>query len=80
MLWFLVLFFGGLGLIIYREKVQRVSGDIGFAEKYLGPGGTFQFYLLLGIAMVFISIIYVTGGLDAFIENTIGRFFIAPNR
>ena len=41
---------GGLLLIIFREKIKNVTGNIGFAEQYLGVGGTWTFYALLGVA------------------------------
>jgi len=78
-IYFLLLFFGGLGLVYYRDRVQRFTGSIGFAEKYLGMGGTFHFYLLLGIAFMVISILYITGTLDFLIENTVGRIFFLPD-
>lgn len=74
----LILFFLGLALVIYRERVQAFTGDIGFAEKYLGTGGTFTFYLFLGIGTMIFSILYVTGASDAFIDNTVGRIFFRP--
>jgi len=75
---FLLLFATGLALIRYRERVQSFTGSIGFAEKYLGPGGTYSFYLLLGIATCVGSILYLTGTLDGLLEGTIGRFFFRP--
>jgi hypothetical protein len=75
-LYFLILFAIGLGLIVYREKVQRISGNIDFAEKYLGNGGTFNLILLVGIGFILFSIFYITGTLDGIVESTVGRFFI----
>lgn len=75
-IYFLCMMAIGLGLIVYREKVQRITGNFAFAEKYLGQGGTFHFILLLGIGFIIFSVVYVTGTLDAAIQSTVGRFFI----
>jgi hypothetical protein len=72
------LFGGGLALIYYRERVQRFTGNIAFAEKYLGTGGTFRLYLLLGIGATIFSILYITGTLDSALQSTLGRFFFTP--
>jgi len=74
-IWFLVGFIGGLAMIAYREKVQRVTGNFAFAEKYLGNGGTFSFFILLGLGIILLSIFYITGTLDAIINATAGRVF-----
>ncbi|GEM_PF-883409 len=76
-MWFikaLFIFFAGLGLVVYRERVQRFTGAIGFAEQYLGVGGTFTFYIFVGVGAMFFSILYATGTFDS-IAFFIGKFF-----
>lgn len=75
-IYFLSMMAIGLALIVYRERVQRITGSIGFAEKYLGQGGTFNLILLVGMGFIVFSVLYITGSLDAAIQSTIGRFFI----
>jgi hypothetical protein len=65
----------GLLLIKYRAKVREFTGLIGFAEKYLGSGGTYTFYLLLGAALIFLSVLYATGQLQSFLANNFLRYF-----
>lgn len=65
----------GLLIIKYREKIQRVSGPIAFAEKYLGPGGTFSMYLLTGCGTVILSILYAFGIIQSIIEKAASPFF-----
>lgn len=77
-IYFLFFFCLGLFIIRYREMLQRVSGNFNWAEKYLGNGGTYSAYLLIGLAMCFLSIMYVTGTLDGFLESTFGRFLPRP--
>jgi hypothetical protein len=75
-----LIFLIGLGFVMYREKIQRFTGDMAFAEKYLGTGGTYRLYLLLGIFMMVFSILYLTGTADVLIDNTIGRIFIGGEK
>lgn len=51
----------GLALIKYRERVYQWTGPIGFAEKYLGNGGTFTLIVIVGSIMVLLSISYFLG-------------------
>jgi hypothetical protein len=65
----------GLLLIKYRAKIREFTGLIGFAEKYLGSGGTYTFYLLLGALMIFLSVLYATGQLQSFLSNNFLKYF-----
>ena len=55
----------GLALIVYTEPIKRFTGSIGFAEHYLGSGGTYSFYKLLGVLILIIAVLWVTGTLEA---------------
>jgi hypothetical protein len=77
-IYFLFMFFGGLALVVYREKVQRFFGDFPLAEQWLGAGGTFTFILLVGLFVMVGSIFWITGVLDFVVQGTIGRVFITP--
>jgi hypothetical protein len=65
----------GLLFIKFREQIHRVTGDVGFAEKYLGQGGTFTFFLLLGSATVILAILYMTGVLQSILPEMFGPYF-----
>lgn len=53
---FFVGVFGGILLIIYHKKVAQVVGfRIGWAEKFLGPGGTYTAYILFGIIAIILG-------------------------
>lgn len=65
----------GFLIMIYRGKIRDITGDIGFAEQYLGSGGTYTFYILLGIAVVFICVSYALGAFQEFFSGTFGMFF-----
>jgi hypothetical protein len=76
---FIVLFGLGFLLVKYREKVQRFTGDIGLAEKYFGAGGTFTFYLLVGVFMMVLAILMVTGATEG-ITNIVKKFLLIPGK
>jgi hypothetical protein len=53
----------GLGVAGLKFNYQLVgfTGHVGFAERYLGAGGTYFFFKLLSIAIVIGGILYMTG-------------------
>lgn len=63
----------GFLFIIKTDQIGRFTGDIPFAEKYLGTGGTYGFIKLIGLAMILLSIMHLTGGLDLFMNATVGK-------
>jgi len=66
---------GGFLLLIYRSKVKDLTGDIGFAEKYLGVGGTWTFFILLGIGFFIFGLMWMTGTFQSGFESFLGSFF-----
>ncbi|MDP3975889.1 MAG: hypothetical protein Q8P95_03140 [bacterium] len=76
---FFILLSLGFALIYYRERVQSFTGNVGWAEKYLGVGGTFNLYLLLGLLTIIFAFLYLTGTLDSVLQSTFGRFFLIPD-
>jgi hypothetical protein len=65
----------GFIIMIYRSQLKQITGEIGFAEQYLGSGGTYTFYILLGIGIVFLSVSYAFGAFQDFFGSTFGMFF-----
>lgn len=65
----------GFLLIVYREKVQRLTGDISFAEQYLGGGGTYTFFLVLGVMIFVGGLMWATGTLQAWFGSSLGAYF-----
>lgn len=61
-------------MIVYCEKVVNFTGEIPFAEKYLGTGGTYTFVKILGLLTTIMSFMWITGGLDVFLKSTLGIF------
>jgi len=67
MRWFLsiLLFVVGLALTIYYRKITEMIGmKIGWAEKFLGSGGTYYAYFLFGIVAFVLALLLATGVVD----------------
>ena len=62
-------------LIIYRVPIKHFIGNIGLAERYLGPGGTFTALVLIGILGFFFSLMYMTDTLDFIFGGFLNTMF-----
>lgn len=51
----------GFWLVRYRAKVVEVAGKMSWAERYLGDGGTYNVWLLIGTFISAGSILYFFG-------------------
>lgn len=65
----------GFLIIRYREKVKDSLGNIGFAEKYLGKGGTWTVIPLIGLGISILSFLWMIGNLQTIFKQLFGRFF-----
>lgn len=59
---------GSIFLLKYRERVVRMTGKIGFAEKYLGSGGTYNLMIILSLVFFLYGLAAVTGTLDVILS------------
>lgn len=66
----------GIVIIVYRERVKRFTGDMGFAEKWFGSGGTYTAIMLFGFIVTIGSTMYAFGTLQALIMKIIGPVLI----
>jgi hypothetical protein len=64
----------GFLILIFRPQIKNFTGDIGFAERTLGAGGTWTFLLFLGVFIFILSLMWAMGTLQDFLLNTFGRF------
>jgi len=79
MRYFIGLLFLGAGvlLIFKAEWFYQNFGSIGWAEEHLGTsGGSRIAYKLLGLALIFIGMLEITGLMTGFLMGTVGRLFI----
>ncbi|MDP2736766.1 MAG: hypothetical protein Q8O59_03255 [bacterium] len=65
----------GFLLLKYRERVKDWTGNIGWAEQYLGTGGTWSALILIGILTIVLSFMFMVGSLQTMFFGAFGRFF-----
>ena len=65
----------GLVIVVYRERIKRYIGDMAFAEKWFGPGGTYTAVLIFGILVSIFSLMYGLGTLQTIISGIFSPFF-----
>jgi|WetSurMetagenome_2_1015567.scaffolds.fasta_scaffold36573_3 hypothetical protein len=73
-----VLIFGvplGVLMMIYRVQIKSVTGDIGWAERNIGGGGTYTLIAIIGLLVSILSLMYALGTLQEFMVNNLGGFF-----
>ena len=67
----------GIAITKYAQYIiDRLTGPWGWAENYLGGGGSYTACKLLGILVSLLSIMYATGALEVFLQSTIGTWGI----
>lgn len=49
----------GTAFMKYNFQLTKLFGHNSLAERYLGEGGTYSMWKLLGVALIIVSIIYV---------------------
>jgi hypothetical protein len=76
------IFFGLIGtgigilMVLKTEAIYDFTGQMGWIEEHFrGFGGTRMFIKLLGILIIFLSLLYMTGMLQNFMVGTFGKFF-----
>ncbi len=64
----------GLIIVVYRERIKNFTGDMAFAEKWFGQGGTYTWILLFGLAVSLGSLMYMFGTLQVIFLKLLGPF------
>ena len=68
----------GMGLalliLVFRPRIKDFTGDIGFAERWFGPGGTWTFFIIVGVGVFVLSLMWATGTLQSFFIGNFSRF------
>lgn len=61
--WKIILFIAaiivGTGMAKYREKLVRTFGKNEYFEKYLGTGGSYNFWPILGVVIIIAALVYL---------------------
>ena len=71
------LLFAALGVLIlkYTYPLKNAFGSWGWAERYLGNGGTYSAWKLIGIGLMILGVLWATGTLGGLLAGTLGQFF-----
>ena len=48
-------------ILKYRERIVRIVGKNEYAERYLGQGGTYTFWILFAILLIIIATVWLVG-------------------
>lgn len=62
----------GLLIIIYNRKLVDFFGRNMWAEEHLGPTGTYTLFKFIGIALLIIALLILTGDLFRIIKSITG--------
>lgn len=72
---FLILVGIGFVFIWQNAKVVDLFGRIGWAERHLGSAGTYVFYRLLGVFLILLAMLVVTGIGSRMLDSVLGGFY-----
>ena len=75
MLLTLLLIPAGIVVVWKSTQIGDFIGEIAFAEKIFGSGGTYSFIKYFGLAVTILSIMWLTGGPQVFLRDHVGKFF-----
>ncbi len=70
----------GIFFTIRTRTIIDMFGNVDWADRNLGGGGTSLFYKFLGILVTLIGFVVATNMWDALLQGTIGRLFPEPPR
>ncbi len=62
-------------ILKYRRQVKEFLGEVSFAEKIFGTGGTDTFIILLGILAFILSVMYFMGTFQTIMQDVLGPLF-----
>jgi len=65
----------GFVMVWQNRAIVNITGRNAWAERTLGPAGTFTLVKLLGILIMFLSMLYMTGSLQSMFLRFFGFFF-----
>ena len=65
----------GFVIMIFRFQLKQFTGSIGWAEQYMGSGGTYNLYILVGFLTAVFSFMYALGTLQDIYIGVLGPFF-----
>lgn len=66
-------------IIYYRFQIKNFIGDVAFAEKYLGVGGTHKLILIVAVFIFIFSLMYAMGTWQSWSTAVLGPLFGKSN-
>lgn len=65
----------GFLMMIYRYQLKQFTGPIQWAEQYLGSGGTYNLFILVGLGISIVSLMYALGTIQDLFSSGLGPIF-----
>ena len=65
----------GFVIMIFRYHIKQFTGPIAWAEQYMGSGGTYNLYIVVGLLISIVSLMYALGSIQDVVGATLGPFF-----
>jgi uncharacterized membrane protein YkgB len=62
----------GFSFVVYTHPIVDNTTRIGFAERYLGAAGTYVFYKIMGVIIIFVSLLVMIGVGDMIYNSVLG--------
>jgi len=62
-------------LLKYRVQLKHFMGDVAWAQKIFGGGGTYTLIMILAFVAFFGSLMYFFGTFQAILHDYLGPFF-----
>ncbi len=68
---------GGLTFLMikWRKQIIEFTGKWGWAERFLGMGGSYTAVVLIAMILFVIVLLSVTGQISGVMQATLGRIF-----
>lgn len=72
---FIIGFVIAILILKFRGQIQGFTGDIAFAERIFGSGGTHTLIAVIALAVFIGFLMYALGTLQAILDAVLGPFF-----
>lgn len=65
----------GFIIMIFRYQIKQYTGNIDWAERSLGAGGTYNLYIIIGLVISIVSLMYALGSIQDVLGGALGPIF-----
>jgi hypothetical protein len=74
-LWFLISLAVGIPMLLKTDRLVRITGNVGWAERNLGGAGTYTLYKLVAVLIIILGMMYLTGSFEKIFGGLFGSVF-----